>query len=568
VLALVPRCRLRRAVLLSLYLAACVGLSSAPAECPPTATDVQHAVQEPTPHILRSEVTLQTVAVQVTDKRGNRVRGLTAKDFTVREDGQRQQIAFFDAGAAPVTVAVLVDSAASMSRDSSVGAARQVAAEFARIARPGDDIYAMDFTDHNGPFEHLAAERLHNLGPLMVLSAGGSGAAVYDAIATAMCHLRDSRNPRQAIMVITDGDDQHSRLKLNQLIAAVGSQRAQLFLIGLHSKPMFPRFRDNPRVTLWGGHDIDSPGYVFYRLTKEAGAATFVLNSESGLQKALKAVSNVLESEYTLAYYPPNSSRKSRTIEIKVHRRGARILRSRFPVANPEAADRVHYVKGTCAVSPKFYPYPYESYVRNERGTTVYRDNFSDRNSGWPQHPDSHYVADGYELSTFDPTPQQPIDHYQADVIAADGPPGPAWVDFRISATARLFDPFRNWGGPSSALPFHPADGLVFRMSWRGYYALLVGPSARGLAFELIARKTSEYGGYSESVIVPWTTIAADPPSKAQLAVQDIGNQITLFIDGQRVGTARDNTFDGGYEGFIVAAPAHAIFSDFLLQEK
>lgn len=549
---------------------------------------------------------LQTVDVQVIDKRGSDVRGLTANDFTIREDGKRQEIAFFDAGAAPVTVAVLVDSSASVSQDSKVGSAEQVAAQFMRVARPGDDTYAMDFTEHMGPFEHLTAEQLRNPGPVTLPSAGGEGSAVYDAIASAICHLRGSKNPRQAIVVITDGVDEHSRLTLKQLIDVVRSQRAQLFLIGLHSKPQF-RFQHHidPTITLVTGHDIDNPDYVFDRLTKEAGAATFVLNNENGLQKALKAVSDVLNAEYTLAYYPPQTSRKARKIEVKVDRRGLRVLASRTIVSNQDFGDSVRYLPGTCMVSPAAYPYAYEARISGKPGHEIYRDDFSDPHSGWPNHPESHYVAGGYELSTVEhasknvagedeqlpntslgpgsrpgvsmggaiaPVPPGNASHastYRENVIAAYGPP---WADFRVSASVRAeYEPPLQWNAyPKFSRPVRSAAGLVFRINQNGYYALLVSPAAEDkgmLAFELVAR-TFQGDSYAESVILPWTTVARDSPLETQLSVQTIGDRITLFIDGKQVGTARDDRFYNGYAGFIASAPAHAKFSNLLLERE
>jgi VWFA-related protein len=181
------------------------------------------------PAILRSEIDLQTVNVQVKDKRGNNVKGLVGHDFTVRENGKPQNIAFFDAGSSPVAVAVLVDSASSIVPEGRLGSAQEIAAWFMRIARPGDKIWAMDFTASMGPFEQITQKQLSNSGLPAIPDAGGSGSAVYDAIATAICHLRSSTNPRQAIIAITDGLDEHSRLSLDQLIDAVRSQRAQLF---------------------------------------------------------------------------------------------------------------------------------------------------------------------------------------------------------------------------------------------------------------------------------------------------------------------------------------------------
>jgi VWFA-related protein len=560
---------------------------------------VQDKVSSQSGDVLRAEVDLQTVNVQVKDKRGNNVPGLAAHDFAVRENGKQQKIAFFDAGSGPVTVAVLVDSSSSLVRRTRVGSAREIAARFIRIARPGDKIWAMDFTDSMGPFVQITQKQLFSPGPLTVPTAGGSGSAIYDAIATAICHLRNSTNPRQAIVAITDGLDEHSRLSLNELIDAARSQRAQLFLIGLPSRPGYHSSDHNePKVTLVSGHDVDNPNVVFDRLTKEADAETFIPKSENALQDALKAVANLLQSEYTLAYYPPNSSRKLRTIEIKVHRRGARLVRSRFIVAKSDATDPVHYVQGTCAVSPKFYPYPYESHVTNGPDGMVYRDDFSDRNSGWPQHPDSHYVSGGYDLSTLDqrdghinnsiasagsamtdltgiaPTDEagKPTMIFRNNVVAAYGP---SWGDFRVSASMKaVFEPrllspslyrFRH--------PVHPAAGIVFRMNENGYYALLVKKKAglstgykKKLAFEVVAR-TYQGDSFAEAVIVPWTTIAY-PADEAQLAVEAVGDQFTISVDGKKVGVAHDDTFAAGYVGFVVSAPAEATFSNLVVEQR
>jgi Ca-activated chloride channel family protein len=538
--------------------------------------------------VLRSEVDLQTVNVQVKDKQGNNVPGLAANDFKVREDGKPQEIAFFDAGTGPVTVAVLVDSSSSMVREGRLGSAEEIAARFMRIARPGDEFWAMDFTEWTGPFERITQEQLSNSGRLIVPGAGGVGSAVCDAIAAAICHLRSSSSPRQAIIVITDGFDEHSRLSLDQLIDLVRSQRAQLFLIGLPSRPEFHFFgHTDPKVTLVSGHDIDNPEVVFDRLAKEAGAETFIPKSENGLQDALKAVSNLLESEYALAYYPPKSSRKLRRIEVKVDRREARVLTSRFMVANPDAAELVRYVEGTCAVSPEFHPYPFESHVTNGPSGTVYRDDFSDRSSGWPQHPDSHYVSGGYELSTVERTSaditQQPVTLeptlssnstttlaiYRDNVVAAYGP---SWHDFHVSASMKaVFErPSRSDGRAQFSQPVHAAAGLVFHMNEKGYYALLVSPSAeykKKLAFEVVAM-TFQGDSFAASVIVPWTTVDGASPTESQLAVQDIGDQIAIFVDGQQVGAAHDQRFTDGYVGFTVAAPAQASFSNLLVEQR
>ena len=79
---------------------------------------------------------------------------------------------------------------------------------------------------------------------------------------------------------------------------------------------------------------------------------------------------------------------------------------------------------------------------------------------------------------------------------------------------------------------------------------------------------TFQGDSFAESVIVPWTTVNRASPTEAQLAVQDIADQITIFVDGQQVGAAHDHGFTDGYVGFTVSALAHASFSNLLVEQR
>jgi Ca-activated chloride channel homolog len=484
-------------------------------------------VRAPTMHI---EVDLQPVEVQVKDAHGNDVSGLSAKDFTVLENGKPQKIAFFDAGKGPVSIVVLVDSSNSVSSDANLGSAQAIAAQFMRMGHPGDEISAMDFTDQMGPFQHLTPEQLLNPSTVSLASAPSSGSALYDAIASALCHLRSSKNPRQAIIVITDGIDQHSRISLQQLIGLVRSSRAQLFMIGLQSRSDF-HFQGHAasRLTLISGHDIDNPVFVFRSLMTESGAESFIPKSQTGLNEALKAVSSMLQSEYTLAYYPHRTSKNVRKIEVKVDRRGVHVLARRFVDPEQTEAESVHFDQPACTVSPKFHPYPYESKVTRGATGIVYHEDFSDPRSGWPIHKESHYVAGGYELvnpkvevansgQLMTPgdelggaTTSQTIT-FQPYVIAAYGP---WWSDFDASVN---MEEHLEKVSPGASAEFlqnsSPAAGLLFRMTIGGYYALLVSNSANPdkLSVELVRR--DRFGdSYSDVPLIPWTTVNQPPSS-------------------------------------------------------
>lgn len=543
------------------------------------------AAQTQTP-TLRVRVDLQPIAVRVTDKQGNDVLGLSASDFTVLEDGRPQKIAFFDSGNEPVSLAVLVDSSSAISTTGQLGSAADLAAEFLRNGRPRDEIFAMDFTNQLGPFQRLATEQILNPSALNLAPAPGGGSALFDAVASALCHLRGSNSLRQAVIVITNGVDQHSRITLEQLIGLVRSSPAQLFMMGLHSRPEFGfDGREESKLTLVSGRDIDNPMVVFERLAKESGAESFLLNSQGKLNAALRAVSNLLQTQYTPAYYPKDTSKPFRRIQVKVKRPGVKITTRRGVGSEVSGDESVHFVNGTCQVSPERHPYPYESKLTRNDGHLLYREDFSDRGSGWPKRENSRYVKEGYELSANAQmvtrgsvptlsrrlgagTPLQEI-QVPEDVIAANGP---WWTDFRASVlmdvpvVAPEF--FQN-----PAAPDHnpPAAGLVFRLNQDGYYALLLSGTGdwKDLSFRLVKK---DYASVSDAEIVPLTPVADFPRSSrssrgVKISVENMGDKITLFFNGRPVKSVRDESHSGGYLGFIATGRAGATFHDLVVQE-
>lgn len=544
---------------------------------------------------IRVQVDLQPVEVQVQDSKGNNISGLTERDFSVFENGKRQEIAFFYPGIGPVSLVVLVDSSSTVNSSGRLGSAQVIAAEFMRTARPEDDIFAMDFTGRMGPFQQLTREQILNPSPAALTPAGGTGSALYDAIATTLCHLRASKNLRQAIVVVTDGVDEYSRVSLEQLIGLVRSSHAQVFMIGLQSKSEF-HFRDaaaDPRLMLITGRDIDNPVVVFDRLMNESGTEAFIPESQHDLEDALKAVSNMLQSEYTVAYYPQKSPGKLRKIEVKVNLRGAHVLTRHFVYSQQDAPQFVGFDEATCTVSPRLQPYPYESKLSRGPSGTIYRDDFADSHSGWPIHENSRYVSGGYELSNLAVKVGNADDSLRVATMGGSGMPslvsvatetmavrenvvaayGPWWANFRASLGVKM-TPAQELLNTKSPFPYaaHPAAGLLFRMNPKGYYALLLGNPAKKneASVKLVRRdfRSNPYGDYTETEIVPWTAIENTPSIATELSVEAAGNQISIFVGGQEIKTARDETYSQGWVGMLVSGPGHATFSNLVVEQR
>ncbi len=538
--------------------------------------------------VFKTDTTLQSIAVQVTDKQGQAINGLAASDFTLLEDGRPQKIAFFGAEKQPVSLAVLIDASSSMSYGGKLDRASSLLGPLLRGNHPEDEIFLAPFTERLQPlgqlppFAQLTTEqRLHP--PNIKSTSASGGTALYDSLASALCHMRAAQNVRQAVVVITDGADQNSRLNLEQLVQLARASNAQIFVIGFFDKSERENFSASGKTfTLVGEREIDNPLVVFDRLAKESGAESFFPTSERGLEEALNRISAILDAEYTLAYYPSDTSR-FRKIEVKVKRGGVRVF-SRRGAGSGSGDAPVHFQAASCEVSAKDHPYPWETRTtRNLSGALIYSEDFSDPRTGWPNHselipappklgnyrnllvyqPGLRYVKGGYELFRSNET----VSGSTADgVVAAYGP---FWDDFRASVLIE--------GDLGSAdageTHFTTAPGLVFHMGAAGYYALVLsgaGPKgSHDVAFELLKRTFSQG---SESVLIPWTKVVVPITSEEvekkqrKLSVEYRRGKIDVLVDDQPAATVQDATFPHGLIGMALFGHGRVVFRDLLVE--
>jgi Ca-activated chloride channel family protein len=528
---------------------------------------------------IRVNVDLASVSTRVTDKQGHDVSGLTKDDFALFEDGQRQKISFFDAEKEPIALSILVDSSSSMNAGDKLGVAQRMLEELIGRSRLEDEVSVLQFTDHIVGFRQITREQRLLTLPAGITSESG-GTALYDAVASALCHLRISKSLRQAIVVITDGADQHSRLRLEQLIRLVQSSRAQLFIIGFYRGPDYTIYKQSEKtVTLVTGREIDNPLIVFDRLARESGAEAFFPTTRKSLELTVSEISNILRSQYTLSYYPGGSTKTLRRIQVKLNRGGVKIRARQSVGLMDSTGEEVRFDADTCRVSAKAHPYPYEARVTESGVTVDYREDFTDPGTGWPNRAGSRYISNGYELSYKLPG------HKDNEVLLDAGPigigalaaNGPWWGEFRASVYVDA-----GWAkmrAPTQILPLKSQEilndssaGMVFRLNDGGYYAFLLSTSAQAykadeLSFKLVKRT---FRGTSEE-LVPWTRLSAkqiqqEITAGIKLTVECRGDQITLFVDDRQVGHARDTTYDSGYIGLATLGTARTIFRSLLVE--
>jgi VWFA-related protein len=286
-------------------------------------------VQVPQTGTLRVQVSLVTVGVRVMDSRARTVPNLSVRDFMLYEDGVVQQIAQFSSEEQPISLGILLDRSTSMAEGDKLARAKAAAQLLVDMAYRGTEYLYVPF-DHfwSGTFTQDAKA----VNRWIVSTSIGGGTSLYDAILYALERCSGAKHGRQALVVITDGADQHSSHTLDNVIRGLQESQVQLFAIGYFShdedkifqksgaKIRLAELQPLPGATVDSVRylEIDNPLYVFRRLANESGAEAFFPRSDKALQSAAEQIAKDLSTQYTLAYYPSNPAPDNRYRRIKV----------------------------------------------------------------------------------------------------------------------------------------------------------------------------------------------------------------------------------------------------------
>ena len=528
---------------------------------------------------IRAEVDLVSIAVRVTDRKDNEIHGLTANQFSLYEDGIRQKISFFDAEEQPVSLGILLDVSGSMASTGKLDHAKDTLPRLISTMRPDDEMFYLRFHRQVDKIVDFTNDPRRILSTISESTVTQDGTSLYDAVARALCYMRKARYHRRALLVITDGADQHSHRSLEELIPIVQASQAQVFIIGYLSAAEYDLYRGSrsQKVALVTNQEIDNPLVAFRRLANESGAESFFPPSPAKLEEAVDAVAHQLRTQYTLAYYPKPGAGGFRRIEVRVAQPGARV-RARRGIGGLElatAGGRPGLSAG--CEQETLRPYPYESKVTVKDGCTIYYDDFKSGASGWPDKERFHYNAGTYQIASSKPparvytdspyslSPSQfPLEDTaslipQEGVLVANGP----WFDdFNASVSVEL----KSSGGAGDRAA---SAGLVLRLNDRGYYAVVIhkGAGSREIEFKLVKKFHSEA---SPRDLLPWTQLPLSDlmgGSQNKISVQCRGAVTTILLPGHSSIKVENSDFEAGLVGMILYGRGRAIFRDLLVEE-
>jgi Ca-activated chloride channel homolog len=259
--------------------------------------------------VIKSSVDLVVLHTTVVDDRGNFVADLKENSFRVFEDKVEQKLSVFNREDIPVTMGLVVDNSGSMrEKRAQVNAA---ALSFVRTSNPQDEAFVVNFNDEfyldiNEDFTNDSKE-LNDA--LERIDARGS-TALYDAVVGSLDHLKKGHKDKKVLLVITDGDDDASRLSFAATVKAATQSSAAIYAIGV--------FSDDDRKS--NKKMVRNSRKILTTLAEATGGLAYFPENLADVESVCKQVARDIRNQYTLGYYPTNTAKDGsfRSVQVLV----------------------------------------------------------------------------------------------------------------------------------------------------------------------------------------------------------------------------------------------------------
>ena len=260
---------------------------------------------------IRSGVELVSLNVTATDNGGKYVTDLSEEDIEVFEDGAKQKLTFFSRTQQPISLALLLDTSASM--DERMGIAQEAAVGFAKQLHKEDQAQVIDFDSQVrvlADFTNDAAA----LEKAIRSTAPNGSTSLYNAIYIALKELKRVKSAttdirRQAIVLLSDGDDTSSLVEFDEVLNLAKRSEVVIYAIGLRAGEI-------------GRREFKEAEFVLKQLATETGGRAFFVTDARELAKIYQGIWDELASQYALAYSSANPKRDGawRRVQVRLLR--------------------------------------------------------------------------------------------------------------------------------------------------------------------------------------------------------------------------------------------------------
>ncbi len=280
---------------------------------------------------LRTNVGEVRLNAAVLDNNGRVVQTLTQDAFHVYEDGVPQAISSFRHEDLPVSLGILIDSSGSMYDKQS--AVSKASLDLIKLSNPKDEAFLVDFSFEAYIDQDFTSD-IHKLEASLGYVKASGGTAIYDAIVASADYLtRNAKQPKQVLLVITDGDDNASTSSLEDAIKRVQAlDGPTVYCVGLLFGP-----DEDKRESRHARRVLQS-------LAEQTGGVAYFPRRVDEVDAIAAQVAADIRQQYTLTYSPTKPARVGgyRTVHVDAKEKGYNrlIVRTRsgyFPKGDAEA---------------------------------------------------------------------------------------------------------------------------------------------------------------------------------------------------------------------------------------
>jgi Ca-activated chloride channel homolog len=251
---------------------------------------------------IRVDVNLVLVPVTVTDPLNRLVTGLERQDFFLYENNALQKIKSFSAEDAPVSIGIIFDLSGSMT--DKINRARNSILEFLRTANPQDEFFVIGFNDRPELISDFTAN-VDNIESRLLTVKPGHRTALLDAIYFGLNKMKQAKNERKALLVVSDGGDNRSRYTESEVRAVVRESDVQIYSIGIFDQYAPTREEQLGPILL---HDV----------SEETGGQLFRVDDLADMADIATKISAELRNQYVLGYRSEDIKRDGKWRKLKV----------------------------------------------------------------------------------------------------------------------------------------------------------------------------------------------------------------------------------------------------------
>src|SRR6202043_1443399 len=225
----------------------------------------------------------------VTDPYNRLVTGLDPDNFRVYEDNIEQEVVTFSSEDVPISIGVIFDFSGSMANK--VGKAREAAVQFFKTANPQDEFFLVSFNER-AELTSAFTNSVEDLQSSLMLTSAKGRTALLDAIYLGLSQMRGAHNGKRALLIISDGGDNHSRYNESDVKNYLKEADCQLYAIGI-----FDPIGIRSRTT----EELEGPS-LLSEMTEMTGGRVFPVGNLGELPDIAAKIGMELRNQYILGY--------------------------------------------------------------------------------------------------------------------------------------------------------------------------------------------------------------------------------------------------------------------------